>query len=301
MIITDSQIHIWEAHRPDRPWPPEELVHKQFIAAPGARPHRAEPMGAEEMVGMMNAIGVARSVIVPPSPAGDQNFSALEAYQRYPTRYGVMGRFDPKRPDADEALAGWLDQPGMLGIRMTFHKPQWAPWLTDGSIDPFWAGCERHRIPVMLLLPGRPDTIPAIAERHPGLTLIIDHMARKSALRDDEAFADVDELLALARYPNVSVKTSSAPSYSTQPFPFRNIAPYLKRIFDAFGPKRTMWGSDVTRLPCTYAECLEQFLYHLDFLRGEDKAWVMGKAIAELLRWPEPEIFDLAVPAERIA
>ncbi len=301
MIITDSQVHLWEAHRPDRPWPPEEVPHRIFVAAPGARPHREEPLGATEMVGMMNAVGVARAVIVPPSPAGDENFTALEAVQRYPDRYGIMGRFNPGAPGARARLETWLEQPGMLGIRLTFHKPQWAPWLADGSIDWFWAGCERLGIPVMVLLPGRLDTVPAIAGRFPGLTLVLDHMARRSAGRDDDCFADLDELLALARFPNVSVKASSAPCYSTQPFPFHNIAPYLRRIFEAFGPQRTLWGSDMTRLQCTYAECLEHFLYHLDFLRGEDKAWVMGRAIAALLKWPEPASLSHPTPTEQPA
>jgi predicted TIM-barrel fold metal-dependent hydrolase len=301
MIITDSQIHLWEAHRPDRPWPPEEVASKVFVATPGARPHREDPLGAEEMVGMMNAVGVARAVIVPPSPAGDQNFTALEAVARFPDRFGIMGRFNPVAPGARERLKSWRKQPGMLGIRLTFHKPQWATWLNDGSLDWFWGDCERLGIPVMALMPGLLDNVAAIAEKFPRLTFMLDHMARRSAARDDEAFADIDKLVALARFPNVSVKASSAPCYTTQPFPFHNIAPYLRQIFDAFGPQRTMWGSDVTRLPCTYAECLEHFLYHLDFLKGEDKAWVMGRAIAEILRWPEPTTFLYPTPTEKLA
>lgn len=297
MIITDSQIHLWEAHRPERPWPPEE-IGKAFVAVPGARPHRAEPLGAEEMVGMMNAVGVARAIIVPPSPVGDQNDTALEAVARYPARFGIMGRFNPVAPGARAHLPGWLKPPGMLGIRMTFHKPQWAPWLTDTAMDWFWGDCERYGIPLMLLAPGRLDTIPRIAQRFPGLKLILDHMARRSERRDDACFADLAELTALARFPNVYVKASAAPCYSTEPFPFRNLTPYLRAIFEAFGPKHTFWGSDVSRLQCTYAECLEHFLYHLDFLQGEDRAWVMGRALSEALRWPEPAQAGHPVPVE---
>ena len=298
MVITDSQIHLWEAHRPDRPWPPEEVGRPSFVAAPGARPHRAEPLGAEEMVGMMNAVGVARCVIVPPSPAGDSNDTALEAVARYPQRYGIMGRFDPSAPGAADRLERWKTQPGMLGIRMTFHKPQWAPWLDGHDIDWFWAACERLRIPVMMLVPGRMDAVGAIARRYPGLRIVLDHMGRASGRFDDAAFADLDRMLALAALPNVSVKASAAPCYSTESFPFAGLRVPLQRIFDAFGPRRTMWGSDVSRLPCTYAQCLDHFLYTLDFLRGDDLEWVMGKAIAEVLDWPEPvlPIASLVVP-----
>ncbi|WP_179283876.1 MULTISPECIES: amidohydrolase family protein [Alcaligenaceae] len=288
MLITDTQVHLWEAHRPDRPWPAEEIERPVFVAYDGARPHREEPLQAEEFIATMDAAGVRRAIIVPPSPVGDDNLTALEAAVRYPERLAIMGRFNPEADGARERIENWLAQPGMLGIRLTFHKPKWSGWLEEGSQDWFWAACERLGIPLMVFVPGLVDKIPRIAQRHPALKLVLDHMARKSNLRDDACFADLDELLALARYENVHVKMSSAPCYSTQPYPFGNIEPYLRRIFDAFGPRRTMWGSDYTRLPCTYQECVDHFLKELDFLRGEDLEWVMGKAAAQVLDWPEP-------------
>jgi len=286
MTVTDSQVHLWEAHRPDRPWPDEYVKQKVFVAAPGARAHREAPLEAPEMIATMDAAGVDRAIIVPPSPVGDMNLTGLEAAMRYPSRFAVMGRFNPQAEGAREQLERWLDQPGMLGVRLTFHKPQWSRWFDDGSLDWFWDACERLGIPVMIFVPGLLHQVPAIAERRPGLTLILDHMARRSALRDDACFADLDELLALARFPNIAVKTSSAPCYSTQPYPFANLTPYLRRIYDAFGPKRLMWGSDYTRLPCTYRECVDHFRCELDFLGAEDKRWILGETAATLLRWP---------------
>jgi predicted TIM-barrel fold metal-dependent hydrolase len=289
MIITDAQVHVWEAHRPDRPWPAESLAAgPSFVAVPGARPHRAEPIGADEMVAMMETAGVARAVIVPPSPVGDCNDTALEAAARFPDRFVVMGRFDPMQPDARARLAGWLAQPHMAGIRMTFHKPQWGRWLDDGSIDWFWADCERLGIPLMLLIPGRLDAVGAVARRHPGLTLIIDHLGRRSDLRDDACFADLDALLALGTLPNVAVKASAVPCYSTQPYPFRNLQPYLRRIYEHFGPRRTFWGSDVSRLPGSYREAVDHFAHALDFIPAAELPWVMGGALSEVLRWPAP-------------
>jgi predicted TIM-barrel fold metal-dependent hydrolase len=289
MIITDAQVHVWEAHRPDRPWPAESLAAgPSFVAVPGARPHRAEPIGADEMVAMMETAGVARAVIVPPSPVGDCNDTALEAAARFPDRFVVMGRFDPMQPDARARLAGWLAQPHMAGIRMTFHKPQWGRWLDDGSIDWFWADCERLGIPLMLLIPGRLDAVGAVARRHPGLTLIIDHLGRRSDLRDDACFADLDALLALGTLPNVAVKASAVPCYSTQPYPFRNLQPYLRRIYEHFGPRRTFWGSDVSRLPGSYREAVDHFVHALDFIPAAELPWVMGGALSEVLRWPAP-------------
>ena len=277
MLVTDAQVHIWELDRPDRPWPKGEQ----------REPHRPNGFSAEEMLAEMDAAGVDRAVIVPPSWIGSNNATALEAAAKYPARYAVMGRFDPQAADARAQLGGWLSQPHMLGIRITFNLPIYVSWLEDGSLDWFWAACERLNIPLMVLLSGMLDKAAAIAQRHPGLTLIIDHMGRTSGSFGAAAFADLDDLLALARHPNVRVKTTSAPSYSEQPYPFRDIHPYLRRIYDAFGPRRLLWGSDITRLRGTYRECLALFQEGLDFLSTDDKEWILGKTGAEVLRWPE--------------
>jgi predicted TIM-barrel fold metal-dependent hydrolase len=234
----------------------------------------------------MNETGIDRAVIVPPSPVGDSNDTALEAADRFPERFAVMGRFDPDADRARDRLQAWRDQRGMLGIRMTFYKPHWARWLVPGVVDWFWSDCERLGIPVMALAPGRLGEIAALAERHPGLTIILDHMARRSELRDAACFADLDELLALAQFPNVAVKASALPCYTTESYPFPGLQPYLRRTFEAFGSQRIMWGSDLTRLPCSYVECLDHVRRELPFLTDEDRMRVLGGTAAVLLGWP---------------
>lgn len=286
LIVSDAQVHFWQPHSEARPWLPEQRGSPSFLTTPGARPHRPEPVTPEEFLPLMDRTGVRRAVIVPPSPIGDSNEYALECAAGCLSRLGVMGRFDPEAPGARERIETWREQPGMLGIRMTWYKPRWSRWLEDERIEWFWSACERLGLPVMMLMPGMLDRLPAIAQRHPGLTLIIDHLGRKSELRDDACFADLDEMLALARFPNIAVKASAAPCYSTEPYPFANLRPYLQRIFDAFGPQRLMWGSDFSRLPCSYAECVDHFRCTLDFLGEEDLQWIMGRTLETLLRWP---------------
>ena len=58
MVITDSQVHLWEAHRTDRPWSAEYVNEKVFVAMPGARAHREEPLEAPEWIATMDAAGV---------------------------------------------------------------------------------------------------------------------------------------------------------------------------------------------------------------------------------------------------
>jgi hypothetical protein len=97
----------------------------------------------------------------------------------------------------------------------------------------------------------------------------------------------LSELLSLARYPNVFVMVSSAPCFSNEPYPFHDLAPYLRRIHDVYGPRRMLWGADLSRLNGTYKQCLDHFRHELDFLSDDDKEWVLGRALAEALNWPE--------------
>jgi predicted TIM-barrel fold metal-dependent hydrolase len=127
-----------------------------------------------------------------------------------------------------------------------------------------------------------------IAERHPGLRLIIDHCGLIRPAQDEAAFADIDELLTLAKFPNVAVKATGAPHYSTQPYPFRNIHDGLHRIYDAFGPQRFFWGTDITRMPCTYRQCVTFFTEELPWLSGNDLELVMGRALCQWIDWDYP-------------
>src|SRR5947207_3056587 len=76
-----------------------------------------------------------------------------------------------------------------------------------------------------------------IAERHPGLKLIIDHLGRARGGQDDAAFANIAQVCALAKFPNVALKATGAAGESSQPYPFTNIHNHLRQLYDAFGPQ----------------------------------------------------------------
>jgi hypothetical protein len=61
---------------------------------------------------------------------------------------------------------------------------------------------------------------------------------------------------------------------------------HLRRVFDAFGPRRTFWGTDLTRLPCTYRQAITLFTEELPWLSAGDQEWVMGRGICDWLGWP---------------
>jgi hypothetical protein len=57
-------------------------------------------------------------------------------------------------------------------------------------------------------------------------------------------------------------------------------------LYDAYGPRRLFWGSDLTRLPCSYRVCVSLFTEELKWLSAHDVEWIMGRALCEWLDWP---------------
>jgi predicted TIM-barrel fold metal-dependent hydrolase len=275
--IIDSQVHIWAENTPERPWAPNME----------GRAHLPEPLTAEKLAGMMAEAGVDAAILVPPSLEGDRNDLALDAAQRYPGRFAVMGRIDFTKPQARAALATWRDQPGMLGVRLTFHRADTRAKLTDGSADWLWAAAERHNIPLMVHAPDGLPALDQIAGRHPGLTLIVDHMGFGRETMDAHAPAGAARVAALAHRPNVSVKVSALPCFTSEPYPFRNLKEPLRRVIEAFGPQRSFWGTDLSRMleHCSYRQGVTHFTEELDFLSADDLDWIMGRGLRECLRW----------------
>ena len=279
-LIVDSQVHIWGADTPERPWPRPRNGLKPVAV------HQAVPYTHNFLLQEMGKAGVDRVIIVPPSWEGDRNDLALAAAQQHPDRFAVMGRLDIEAPDARERIRGWLAQPGMLGLRFALHTPLLEIPLVAGRLDWVWAEAESAGVPVMVLV--RHEHMPLIdrvAERHPGLKLVMDHLGLAGEARDEEAFRGLDRLLALGRRPNVAVKATVLPFFTTDVYPYRSLHPYLKRVYDAFGPRRIFWGTDLSRLPCTYREGVTMFTEEMPWLSREDLAWIMGRGVCEWLGW----------------
>ena len=151
---------------------------------PGSRapqPQLPEPFTIERALPLMDEAGIDRVVIVPPG-LNDVNSYALEAHKRHQDRFAVMGRIPLEDPKSAALLPDWKEQPGMLGVRVTLINPKFIAMLSDGTADWFWPAAEKAGLPVMFLAFGRVATFAPIAERHPGLPLIIDHMGANAAI-----------------------------------------------------------------------------------------------------------------------
>ena len=278
MMIVDSQVHIWGANTPERPWPARQAVKAQ----------RDIPLGTDELLREMDAAGVDRVVIVPPSWEGERNDLAIAAAQAHPTRFAIMGRINPELPESRRKMADWRKQAGMLGVRFVFHRSPLLELLTEGKADWLWPEAETAGVPVYMLVPHRHmHFIDKIAERHPRLKLVMDHSGLVDG-KDQEAFKEFDKLLALAKRPNIATKVSCYPFFTNDQYPFRKLHPYLRQVYDTFGPKRMFWGTDLSRLPCTYRQGVTFFTQELPWLKGQDLEYVMGRGVCEWLGWKTP-------------
>jgi len=272
-MILDAQVHIWKANTPERPWS-------------SAKAHLETPFGYPELLTQMQSAGVDGAILIPPGWEGDRIDYVLEGAGLHPDKFGVMGRIAVQDASNARLIEGWRSQRGMLGIRVSFQKPDRENWLEDGTADWLWPAAEASGIPVMIFAPGQHAQIRSIAESHPRLRLIIDHMAL-ARQQDEQAAIAIESLCDLAGCPNLHVKTSSVPLYSTEPYPYRNLHGALRRLIKEFGPRRCFWGTDLTRIKSlgTYRQFVTLFTEELTFLSADDLGWIMGRGLAECLQW----------------
>jgi predicted TIM-barrel fold metal-dependent hydrolase len=271
MQIVDAQIHLWGSGLPSN------LSHRQVTS-----------FTPEEAIGLMDEGGVDAAVIHPPGWDPNSTEMALKAVRDYPGRFAIMGSLPLDRPETRARIATWRQQPGMLGLRYTFLHDPAKSQLHSGALDWLWPACEAAGVPVAMLATDSLKQIGNIAERHPGLRLTIDHLGGRgglTTLKDAAAMTHIPELLALAKHPNVAVKATGAPGYSSESYPFPAMQVYLRQIFDAFGPQRMFWGTDITKMPCSWRECATMFTEELPWLSEPDKRLVMGDALCAWWGW----------------
>jgi predicted TIM-barrel fold metal-dependent hydrolase len=138
----------------------------------------------------------------------------------------------------------------------------------------------------MVSATGSLPKIAEVAARRPALRLVIDHLGLEGSVRDSALGPALESVLRLGPYANVAVKASALPCYVTEAYPFPSLHPHIRRVLDAFGPQRVFWGTDFTRLSCSYRQAVTLFTEEHDFLSAADKELIMGRGIAVWLSWP---------------
>ena len=277
MLIADAQVHVWEADTPQRPWP------RQGGDLP--KPHSAQPLTPGRLLTQMDAAGVSRAVLVSPSFEGTRNDLVCEAARVHPMRFAVMARFEPMASGARDFMPKCRGLPGVHGVRQSFHRIGSREMLLGDGMGWFWEQAQELDLPLMILV--LQEDMPRVGEivtRYPRLRIALDHLGLHEG-RDEAAFKHFANVIALAKYPNICVKTSCLPLYTADAYPFRRIHGYVREVYNAYGARRMFWGSDLSRLPCSYRQGVTYFTEQLDWLKGDELELVMGRALCQWLNW----------------
>ncbi len=268
--IIDPHVHVW-VNDPRYPWAKETANPPKEDATP------------EMLLGLMNANGVARTVIIQVIHYRWDNSYVAAVLKQYPGIFQGVARVNPEDAAAPDHLSRLVEEEGFRGVRISPRADAAGDWIRGPLMPPLWRRCLDLGVPMTVLAPvTRMPDVARLAEKFPGLTVVIDHMADCPPDRPEE----LKKLLALARYPKVFVKISHTWSLSKEPYPYRDTWPQVKALYDAFGPQRLMWGSDwpLVERHCGYGRALALVRDEMDFLTAEDKSWILSQTVERV--WP---------------
>ena len=224
--IVDCHVHVFDPQRfPYRP--------DTFYAPAG------QELGTPARLRtVLDAHGVQHALLVGPNSGyGDDNQCLLDALDAGGGRYRGMAVVDnaTTRAELDELRAA-----GVVGVALN------AALL---GVD-HYAGADRLLADLAALdmiadVQVVDDQLAALAPllERAGVRVVIDHCGRPDpgAGLDAPGFR---ELLRWGRRGRAVVKLSGCVKVSREPYPHRDLLPYIRALVGEFGPDRCVWGSD---------------------------------------------------------
>ncbi|MDP6777291.1 MAG: amidohydrolase family protein [Candidatus Latescibacteria bacterium] len=270
MTIIDPHVHVW-THDPAYPWAPEVKKPPEQEAT------------VEELLEAMAAHGTEKTVLVQVIHYRWDNRYAADCLKRYPGTFEGVCRVDPESEGSADDLSRWVEGHGFRGVRLSPSIGPEGDWFVSQTLDPLWRRTQDLAVPMCILT--RLERLPDLEtwiRKYEGVQICIDHMAWPPVDQPEL----LDNLLGLARYPEVYVKISGTWAVSQEEYPYRDTHATVRRIYDTFGPQRLMWGTDwpLVEGKCGYTGALDLVRKELDFLTDEDREWILGKTVLRL--WP---------------
>jgi predicted TIM-barrel fold metal-dependent hydrolase len=268
--IIDSHVHVWK-NDPKYPWPKEVKDPPKEDALP------------ETLLELMKTNGVEKTVIVHPIHYRWDCRYCADVIKANPEKFMGVCRVDPEADSAADDLTRWVRDHKYHGVRLSPAAGSAGDWINDKKrMDRILDKAAELKVPLLVLCgTGRLPDVATVLERHrDNLDVSIDHMADCPIDQPDE----LKKLLALAKLPRVFVKISHLWSLSKQKYPYKDTHEMVKRIYDAFGPKRLMWGTDwpLVEKHCGYAKALTLYREEIEFFTAEDRRWILGGTALKL-------------------
>jgi predicted TIM-barrel fold metal-dependent hydrolase len=265
----DAHVHIWEP-------PTAEFPLAEGFSAGDMNPSSFTP---EELFAHAHPCGVDRIVLIQMTYYGFDQSYMLRAIREHPGVFSGVAEIDVEAANPDEEMRRLKPQ-GVRGFRLTAHGRDPEAWFAGEGMQAMWhCGGEEGLVMGMLV---NPEILPAVGrmcEQFPDTPVVIDHLARigvGGVIRDE----DVAKLCNLARHKQVKVKVSAFYALGAAAPPYRDLAPLIQRVYDAYGPQRLMWASDCpfqVDPGHNYRDAVELVQTGLDFLSDEDRDWILRR------------------------
>ncbi len=269
-----------------------------------AQLHLSLALGAAEIGAAMDALGI-RGIILdelwgrndrnrgtPCAEFPDGGFRFMSplsqaAALRNPERFSYLQRISRFDPDLASLIPVLAASPGCRALRVVIPDRAEREAFQAGAYDRLLGLAQEHGMPLNILTKDSGPLLDAAVGRYPRLAFVVDHCGWA---KTPEAWNDV---LALARWPNVHLKWSHArrgfglPAFAGEPngAPAATQREFLRAV-DAFSAQRILWAGDVTHEEsnATWAQLLG-FVLDNPALSRDDKAWVLGKTARRVYGW----------------
>jgi predicted TIM-barrel fold metal-dependent hydrolase len=222
--VWDCHTHIFGPYA-DYPLPPDAIYRPP--AAPFA-----------ELRALHAALGITHGVLVQGACYGDDHLAVLDALDASAGTYRGVALIDP---EIDEARLAQMHARGVRGIRLGLmshlggRADPGRMLALLGRIRPYgWHALVHGRLPDVV------DALDTLAP--PGVTLVIDHMARVDAA-DGVGYPGFRALEAFLALPHIWIKLSGADRITGSDAGFDAALPVARRLLEA-APDRAIWGSD---------------------------------------------------------
>lgn len=246
----------------------------------------------ENLLSQMDRNSVKKSVLIQYAANYDNRYH-FECVRKYRGRFGATVSVDPKRPDALPQLE-MLAKEGAVGLRIRPIEP------FPGS-DPLALWRKAADLGIAI---STGDALKVIASSYfenivkefSDLKIVLEHLGAAAPTQHNQNpdLKLFDKVLALSRYPNVYIKVPGFGQLLPRPYPMRNPTfddyPLLiKRVYEAFGSQKMMWGSDFPQCGSRegYANALCFPMEKIPFFTQDDKEWVFGKTALSV--WDIPD------------
>ncbi|MGE5570183.1 MAG: amidohydrolase family protein [Rhodospirillales bacterium] len=279
--LVDTHIHLFAADQQRFPYHPN---------APYKPP--AEPL---ERYVEFAASRIDHVVIVHPEPYQDDHRYLEYCFAHEPRHAFFKGTclFDPIAPDTPARMEALVKKHSgrIVALRIHQMRKPGEPPTTSGPIkdrdmrhpamQTTWRKAQELGLAIQMhFIPYYAPQIGELAARFPAVRVILDHLARAG----QGTPAEFEEVLRLARLPNVYMKYSGVEYSSKQKYPFQDVGPIVRQAYDAFGPDRMIWGG-LGNNPAAFERQLRLFDLMFDFAPEVARAKIRGLTAMKLYGW----------------